>query len=335
MIERRRLLLGAAALPFATLPFAAMPLGATARAQGAQRYASMTMFIPAGPGGGWDGLGRAIEQVARQTGMVGSMQFENVGGAGGVVGLPRFIQQRRGRPDALMVAGAVMVGSTLTNRSPVGMKDITPLARMTDEVGVIVVPANSEYRDIRGLLDAMRANPGAVAVGGGSAGGVDHILLGQMLKALGRNAREASYVAFAGGGPAQAAILGGQVRAGISGFSEFAEQIKAGRMRALATSGETRSDPAIPHAEGERARHHQRQLARRVRAAGAVRGGAREACRVPHSAARNAAVAGAGGDARLGRRLHARAGIRGLHPARRGGDGGGAARNRAGVTRRA
>lgn len=238
MIERRHLLLGAAALPF--VPYAA-------RAQGQQqRYASINMFIPAGPGGGWDGLGRAIEQVARATGMVGAMQFENVGGAGGVVGLPRFVQQRRGRPDALLIAGAVMVGATLTNRSPVGMKDIVPLARMTDEVGVIVVPANSEFRDIRGLLDALRENPGAVAVGGGSAGGVDHILLGQMIKALGRNAREASYVAFAGGGPAQAAILGGQVRAGISGFSEFAEQIKAGRMRALATSGETRSDPAIP-----------------------------------------------------------------------------------------
>ena len=237
MIERRHLLLGAAALPL-------LPAGA--RAQGGQRYATINMFIPAGPGGGWDGLGRAIEQVARQAGMVGAMQFENVGGAGGVVGLPRFIQQRRGRPDALMVAGAVMVGSTLTNRSPVGMKDIVPLAKMTDEVGVIVVPANSEFRDIRGLLDALRANPGAVAVGGGSAGGVDHILLGQMLKALGRNAREASYVAFAGGGPAQAAILGGQVKAGISGLSEFAEQIKAGRMRALATSGERRSEAEVP-----------------------------------------------------------------------------------------
>jgi putative tricarboxylic transport membrane protein len=87
---------------------------------------------------------------------------------------------------------------------------------------------------------------GAVAVGGGSAGGTDHITLGLILKALGRNPREASYVAFAGGGPAQAAIIGGQVRAGISGYSEFAEQIKAGRMRALATTGERRSEADIP-----------------------------------------------------------------------------------------
>jgi len=218
--------------------------GGDATAQ--QRFASLYMFIPAGPGGGWDGLGRAIEQVARGAGLVGSFQFDNVGGAGGMVGLPRFAAQRRGRGDALMVGGSVMVGAGITNRSPVTIKDVVPVARMTAEVGVIVVPASSDFRDIGALVAALRANPGAISVGGGSAGGTDHITLGLMLKALGRNPREAAYVAFAGGGPAQAAIMGGQVRAGISGYSEFAEQIRAGRMRALATTGETRSQPDLP-----------------------------------------------------------------------------------------
>ncbi|MGG5820287.1 tripartite tricarboxylate transporter substrate binding protein [Falsiroseomonas sp. HW251] len=211
-----------------------------------QRFPSMFVFVPAGPGGGWDGLGRAIEQASRAAGLVGSFQFENVGGAGGAVGLPRFVGQRRGRGDAIMVAGAVMVGSLITNRTPVGLKDVTPVARMTTEPGVIVVPASSPFQNLQDFLNALRANPGAVSVGGGSAGGIDHITLGLILKALGKNAREASYVAFAGGGPAQAAILGAQVRAGISGVSEFSEQIKAGRMRALATTGETRSLEGVP-----------------------------------------------------------------------------------------
>ena len=233
---QRRTLLAATAL-------AAAPLW---DAQAQQRFANISMFIPAGPGGGWDGLGRAIEQIARQAGLVGNFQFENVGGAGGIVGLPRFVSARRGRPDALMVAGSVMVGAVLTNRSPIGISNVTPIARMTQEVGVIVVPGQSDIQNIAGLLAAFRANPGGTSVGGGSAGGTDHITLGLILKAIGRNAREASYVAFAGGGPAQAAILGAQVRAGISGYSEFAEQIRSGRMRALATTGETRTDPAIP-----------------------------------------------------------------------------------------
>jgi putative tricarboxylic transport membrane protein len=228
-----------------TLLAAAATLAAARPAAAQQSFASIRMFIPAGPGGGWDGTGRAIEQVLRQAGKVGSFQFENVGGAGGTVGLPRFMA-RRGQGDTLMVGGAVMVGAVLTNKAPVGLKDTTPIARLTEEAGVIVVPASSPHQDIGQFMAALRANPGAMSVGGGSAGGTDHIALGLMLKAVGRNAREASYVAYAGGGPAQAAILGAQVAAGISGLSEFAEQIKAGRMRALATTGSTRTDPAIP-----------------------------------------------------------------------------------------
>jgi putative tricarboxylic transport membrane protein len=215
-------------------------------AEAQQRFASLFMFIPAGPGGGWDGLGRAIEQAARAHGLVGSFQFENVGGAGGTVGLPRFLSQRRGRPDALLVSGSVMVGATITNKTPVTLGNTVPIARMTAEAGVIIVPANSPIQNIGQLADAMKANPRAVSVAGGSAGGTDHIILGLMLQKLGRQAREASFVAFPGGGPAQAAILGGQVNAGISGWSEFSEQIRAGRVRALATTGETRLDPAVP-----------------------------------------------------------------------------------------
>jgi putative tricarboxylic transport membrane protein len=235
---RRRTLLAASGAAIA----AGLPRDAAAQ----QRFNSIYMFIPAGPGGGWDGLGRAIEQASRASGLVGSFQFENVGGAGGTVGLPRFLSTRRARPDSLFVAGSVMVGAALTNRTPVSLKDVQPVARMTGEAGVIIVPANSEHRDIASLVAALRANPQAVSVAGGSAGGTDHIILGLMLRALGRQAREASFVAFPGGGPAQAAILGGQVKAGISGWSEFSEQIRAGRVRALATTGETRLDPNVP-----------------------------------------------------------------------------------------
>lgn len=234
-IRRRTLLAGAAAVA---------PAARDAAAQG--RFNSLYVFIPAGPGGGWDGLGRAIEQAARAHGLVGSFQFENVGGAGGMVGLPRFLATRRGRPDSLIVAGSVMVGAALTNRTPVSLKDTMPIARMTEEAGVVIVPAKSEHGDIAGLLAALRANPQSVSVAGGSAGGTDHIILGLMLRVLGRQAREASFVAFPGGGPAQAAILGGQVKAGISGWSEFSEQIRAGRVRALATTGERRIDPNVP-----------------------------------------------------------------------------------------
>lgn len=105
---------------------------------------------------------------------------------------------------------------------------------------MIVVPANGKIKTWKELEAALKANPRAVSVAGGSAGGTDHLTLGMLIKALGNNPRDAAYVAFAGGGPANAAILGGQVTAGISGYSELEEQIKAGRMIALAVSGKSR-----------------------------------------------------------------------------------------------
>ncbi len=209
-------------------------------AQAKPLFDAINMFVPAAPGGGWDGTARALERAATTAGLVGAMQFENVGGAGGMVGLPRFVNQRKGQGNALMVGGSVMVGAAIANKSPVTMKDVTPIARLTEEAGVVVVPASGNIKTWKQLIDALKANPKAVSVAGGSAGGTDHLILGMMIQALGRSPKEAAYVAFAGGGPANAAILGGQVTAGISGYSEFEEQIKAGKMIALATSGSRR-----------------------------------------------------------------------------------------------
>ncbi|MFM9970196.1 MAG: Bug family tripartite tricarboxylate transporter substrate binding protein [Burkholderiales bacterium] len=229
--NRREFLLKASALGAAAIswPVQAAPL-----------FDSIFMFVPAAPGGGWDGTARAIEQACKAADLVGSFQFENVGGSGGMVGLPRFVNQRKGQGNALMVAGSVMVGAAISAKSPITIQNSVPIAKLTEESGVVVVPANSPFKSFGELVAAFKADPRKVPVAGGSAGGTDHILLGLMLKALGRNPKEGAYVAFAGGGPANAAIIGGQVAAGISGYSEFEEQIKGGRMRALAVSGEAR-----------------------------------------------------------------------------------------------
>ena len=209
-------------------------------AQGKPLFDTLNMFVPAAPGGGWDGTARAIERAAKGAGLVANMPFENVGGAGGMVGLPRFVNQRKGQGNVVMIGGSVMIGAGIANKSPVTIKNVTPVARLTEEAGVIVVPANGKIKTWKELEAAFRANPKAVSVAGGSAGGTDHLILGLLLKALGKSPREAAYVAFAGGGPANAAIIGGQVTAGISGYSEFEEQIQAGRMIPLAVSGKNR-----------------------------------------------------------------------------------------------
>ena len=209
-------------------------------AQGKPLFDTINMFVPAAPGGGWDGTARAIERSAKAAGLVGNMAFENVGGAGGMVGLPRFVNQRKGQANSLMVGGSVMIGAGIANKSPITIKNVVPIARLTEEAGVIVVPASGKIKTWKELEAAIKANPKAVSVAGGSAGGTDHLILGMIIKALGKSPRDAAYVAFAGGGPANAAILGNQVVAGISGWSEFEEQIKAGKMIPLAVSGKRR-----------------------------------------------------------------------------------------------
>lgn len=206
----------------------------------AQALSAIEMYVPAAPGGGWDQTARSIELAMRTDGIVSNFQFEHAPGAGGAVGLPKFLGAKRGRENAVLVGGMVMVGSLIANKSPVKMTDMTPLARLTGEAQALVVPANSPFKNLADVMAAMKADPGKVSIAGGSAGGSDHILAGMMARAVGVDAKKVAYVAFAGGGPAQAAILGSQVAAGISGYGEFSEQVKAGKMRAIAISADKR-----------------------------------------------------------------------------------------------
>lgn len=201
---------------------------------------ALQIFVPAAPGGGWDQTGRTIELAMRSDGIIKEFKFEHAPGAGGAVGMPKFLGTKKGQGDALMVAGLVMVGSLIANKSPVSMKSLTPIARLTGEYEVVVVNAASPIKTMGDLVAMFKDEPAKVSWAGGSAGGTDHILAGLIAKSLGIDAKKVSYVAYAGGGPAQAALLGNQVTCGISGYGEFGEQIKAGKLRAIAISSGTR-----------------------------------------------------------------------------------------------
>jgi len=133
-----------------------------------------------------------------------------------------------------------MVGAILTNNSPVTLDAVTPIARLTGEYEAIVVPASSPIKTMDDLVAQLKADPGSVSWGGGSAGGTDHIAVGLIAKAAGVDPTKINYIAFSGGGEALAAILGGQVTAGISGYGEFESQIAAGELRLLAMSSDER-----------------------------------------------------------------------------------------------
>ena len=200
----------------------------------------LTIIAPAAPGGGWDQTARVMQRVLNGIEPDTIIQVDNVPGAAGTIGLARFVQSDRGNPDTLMVMGLVMVSGVITNHSPVSPGDATPIARLTGETEIIVVPAASPYRSIGDLVAAFKANPGSISWGGGSAGGTDDLLIRLLAEQEGLAASRVNYIAFAGGGAALAAVLGGQVTAGVSGYAEFAGQIEAGALRVLAVSSPSR-----------------------------------------------------------------------------------------------
>jgi len=207
---------------------------------GIAQAADYKVMAPAAPGGGWDQTARAIQAAMQDEKIAGNVQVTNVPGAGGTIGLAQFVNQSNGDETALIVGGYVMVGAILTNDAPVTLEAVTPIARLTGEYEAIVVPEASPLKSMADLVAALKADPGAVSWAGGSAGGTDHIATGLIAKAVGVDPKKINYIAFSGGGEALAAILGGQVTVGISGYGEFAAQVEAGALRVLGVTSAER-----------------------------------------------------------------------------------------------
>ncbi|MDO8251217.1 MAG: tripartite tricarboxylate transporter substrate-binding protein [Rhodoferax sp.] len=201
---------------------------------------NIKMMIPANPGGGWDTTGRALGKAMLEAKVADTVTYDNKGGAAGALGLAQFVSGSKGDPNAIMVMGAVMLGGLITGKPPVSLSSATPLVRLTSEYNVFVLPANSPFKTMKDVIEQLKKDPGSVKWGGGSRGSTEHIAAAMIAREAGVDPARINYVAFRGGGEATAAILGGNVTIGGSGYSEFSEYINAGKMKALAVTSGTR-----------------------------------------------------------------------------------------------
>ena len=205
----------------------------------------LRLMAPAAPGGGWDQTSREMQTALRD--VVGRTEVYNVAGAGGTIGLSQFARYA-GDPTQVMVMGLVMLGAIESNDAPVSIDRTTPIARLTTDYEVIVVPADSPVKNMADLVARMKRDLGSVSFAGGSAGGLEQILAGLIAEAIGADPRRVNYVAHSGGGEALSTLLSGRATVGVSGVSELAAQIKAGTIRAVAVSspGRVSALPDVP-----------------------------------------------------------------------------------------
>jgi putative tricarboxylic transport membrane protein len=206
----------------------------------ARAATNLKMMIPANPGGGWDSTGRALGKAMLEGKLVETVQYDNKGGAAGAIGLAQFANSAKGDPNSLMMMGAVMLGGIITGKPPVGLDKVTPIARLTTEYNVFVLPTNSPFKTMKDVVEQMKKDPGSVKWGGGSRGSTEHIAACMLARSLGIDPKKVNYVAFRGGGEATAAILGSNVTVGGSGYSEFAEYITTGKMTPIGVTSEKR-----------------------------------------------------------------------------------------------
>ena len=240
------------------------------------QFKSLDITVPGGPGSGLDQTGRAIEDALRKDGLVPNVKVVNVPGGGGMIAVSQFLTTKKRDPQAVITTGAGAVFFPITNKTPVSVADITPVARLAGEYEVMVVRADSDIKTLEDLIAKFKANPGSVAWGGGSPGSTENIFFARIAKAAGVDLKRLNFISHPNTGEVVVSALSGQVAVAGGGWQDFETQVQAGKLRAIAVAsperleGDRRAD-----AEGEGDRHRLLELARRVRPPDPHEGGGR------------------------------------------------------------
>jgi putative tricarboxylic transport membrane protein len=201
------------------------------------------VVVHTGPGGGNDVLGRAMAQMMEKEKLLPQrLQIVNKPGGNGAVAAA-FLKEREGDTHTLGLITSVWIATPLVSKeAKVTLKDLTPIARLMLEPAVFAVRADSPYKTLGEFVAAAKARPGQLKQSGGSLTSRDN-LVHQALQA--HTGAKWAFVSFPGGGERVAALLGGHVDMMVIEPQEAGEQIRAGKMRAIAQIADHRL-PGMP-----------------------------------------------------------------------------------------
>jgi tripartite-type tricarboxylate transporter receptor subunit TctC len=213
----------------------------------AQQYPSkpITMIVPFPPGGVADIVGRPLAAQMEKS-LKQPVVVTNRTGAGGAVGMAAVAKSAPDGYTILMALSSISifpVSDRIMGRTPAyEMKDFAPIALVTADPTVLVVGTDSPWNTLQEFVASAKAYPGKINYSSSGVYGTLHVAMEIFANAAGI---KLFHVPYQGGGPAVTALLGGQVHALASGPAAAIGQIKAGKMRALA-SWSTERLPLLP-----------------------------------------------------------------------------------------
>ena len=207
---------------------------------------AVKMIVPFAPGGGADFFGRVLaEKLTTRLGQ--SFVIDNRGGAGGAVGTEVAAKAAPDGYTLVFVSNGYSVSPAVSKVSYDPLKDFAPIARVVDTSMVVAAHPSVPATDLKGLVAYAKENPGKLSFGSSGVGGIAHLATEEFLLSAGI---KMVHVPYKGTGPANTALIGGEIQINVGDIGAIVQMIRAGRVKALAVGSQGRSKllPAVPSA---------------------------------------------------------------------------------------
>jgi tripartite-type tricarboxylate transporter receptor subunit TctC len=218
---------------------AALLLARSSDEAAAQATQTIKIVVPVPPGGAGDIVARELAEEVGHAERV-AVVTENRPGAGTVIGTESVARAAPDGNTLLLTAPYLLISPQLRKVNYDPLTSFEPICHLVSSPGVIVVNSASPYHTLAELIAAARGKPGELTLASVGPGTAQHIGFEMLRRAADVNL---TYVPYAGGAPAINALLGGHVTAVFAEYAPLAAHLKAGTLRALATSARTRIAP--------------------------------------------------------------------------------------------
>lgn len=216
---------------------AASAMSLPAGAQTAATPATTKIVMPLPAGGAIDAFVRKMaESMAKHSG--GNVIVDNKAGASGLIAVQNALASPADGSTLLYLHSGILMAQAITGRIDI-LRDFKPIAKVSSTAHFLVVPASSPYRSVAELIKAMKDNPSKLNFGSGGNGSPTHLMFEQMDEKT-TGGLKATHIPFRGAVEGVVALMGGNIDFIFAPPASVMEQMRAGKVRALATTGKTR-----------------------------------------------------------------------------------------------